>query len=168
MKTVFFVRHAESEGNFGELTDFERPLTSKGKAEASKMANILLERHIKPDAMFSSPALRTYYTARIFANVLNFPKANLVCKENLYDASPSDYIDIVEDLPEGFSNVFIFGHNPVITSVCTLLGDKRINNIPTAGVVAIEFPHDSWEEIDLNSGKIKFFEFPKSTNQTGV
>jgi hypothetical protein len=41
------------------------------------------------------------------------------------------------------------------------LCDKRIDNIPTCALAAIEFYTDSWERIEIGSGRNFLFEYPK-------
>jgi phosphohistidine phosphatase len=55
----------------------------------------------------------------------------------------------------------IFGHNPTLTLTHNYLCDKRIDNIPTCALAAIEFYTDSWERIEIGSGRNFLFEYPK-------
>ena len=161
MKKVYFVRHAKSEWGYSELSDFERPLNKRGKHDAPFMAELLGKKGVSPDLIVSSPALRAYYTARTFARGLNYPPEKLQCSETLYEASAGAYLQLVNELDNNLNVVMLFGHNPDLTTIVNLLGDKQIENVPTAGVVEIEFPFDNWQEIEINTGKTVSFEFPK-------
>ena len=64
MKTVYFVRHGESEANTGEAPVFQGPtslLTEKGKEQARFIAKRVSK--LSFDAIISSPAVRTIATA---------------------------------------------------------------------------------------------------------
>lgn len=55
------------------LKDFDRPLNSRGKQNAPLMGNILKDRNIFPDLILSSPAKRAKKTAKIIANMIEYP-----------------------------------------------------------------------------------------------
>jgi phosphohistidine phosphatase len=53
----------------------------------------------------------------------------------------------------------IFGHNSAITDFVNKFGDFFIENVPTSGLVVIEFETDFWKNI--TKGKIKKVILPK-------
>lgn len=55
----------------------------------------------------------------------------------------------------------IFGHNPGFTQLANVFLHDRIYNIPTAGVVFLEFEMDYWKEISKAKLVDHFFEYPK-------
>jgi len=55
----------------------------------------------------------------------------------------------------------MFGHNPGFTWLANGLTKEAIENIPTCGIVAIDFDVSSWNEIGKQSGTLRFFEYPK-------
>jgi phosphohistidine phosphatase len=56
----------------------------------------------------------------------------------------------------------LFGHNPGLTLLSIELCDCDIDNIPTCGVVLIEFPFHDWKLISAGTGNLKLFDFPKN------
>jgi phosphohistidine phosphatase len=58
------------------------------------------------------------------------------------------------------SNVFIFGHNNALTAVVNAKGDQFIENIPTCGVVKINFKTNNWS--DCSDGVVEYKLFPKN------
>ncbi|MBC7912920.1 MAG: histidine phosphatase family protein, partial [Pyrinomonadaceae bacterium] len=68
MKQLLLVRHAKSDWNNSDLTDFERPLNKRGQKDAPEMAERLLHQHIIPQLIVSSPAVRALTTAEHFAD----------------------------------------------------------------------------------------------------
>ncbi len=125
------------------------------------MANLIAEKNVKPDLIISSPALRAYFTARTFADVLQYPLEKIVCSENLYDSSAAAYLETINGFSDDKETVLMFGHNPEITTIVNLLGNKTIGNIPTTGIVEMEFRKGNWAEIEINNGLTVSFEFPK-------
>jgi probable phosphoglycerate mutase len=72
MKTVYFVRHGESEGNAGSyFQDIDSPLTAKGKAQARFIAERCEKLPI--EILVSSPAQRTKETALVISGALRSP-----------------------------------------------------------------------------------------------
>ena len=57
----------------------------------------------------------------------------------------------------------LVGHNPGFTDLANYLkeADYYISNVPTCGVVAIEFATNQWQAITKNSGRMLFFDYPK-------
>ncbi|HSE61366.1 MAG TPA: histidine phosphatase family protein [Candidatus Saccharimonadales bacterium] len=75
MKTIYYVRHGESEGNAaGVLVDasLDAPLTTRGERQA-RQATVLLEGK-QIDAIIASPMRRALQTARIIADGLGYKK----------------------------------------------------------------------------------------------
>jgi phosphohistidine phosphatase len=54
-----------------------------------------------------------------------------------------------------------FGHNPETTELAELLTGETIDNVPTAGVVAVEADVESWKDAAPDRCRLKFFEYPK-------
>lgn len=165
MKTLYLVRHAKSSWEYEELDDFERPLNIRGKRDAPYMSKILAGKNIKPELIISSPALRAYSTARIFAVNLDYPLSKLQSSELLYEARASSYFDLIHEIDDSFQSVMLVSHNPGITFMSNALGNKFIDNVPTTGIVAVELNVNSWKEVEADCGRLLFFEYPKKYYQ---
>ena len=161
MKTLYLARHAKSSWTYPELEDFERPLNKRGKKDAPLMGNILKEKNENPDLIISSPALRAIYTARIIAEKLDYPVEKISADESIYESSINNLFRVIKSLPDEYERIMIFGHNPAFTNLCNYISDKYFENIPTCGVVKIEFDISSWQEVDEQTGKVADFEYPK-------
>ncbi len=160
MKTLYLVRHAKSSWKHTELSDFERPLNKRGKNNAPFMGKLLSDKGVNPELVISSPAKRASVTAKIIASEINYPEEKIVIDENIYEATGRNLLEIISGTEEKYNSVMLFGHNPGLTVLQNNLSDHFIDNIPTCGVVALEFK-TFWEEIELNSAGFIFFEYPK-------
>jgi len=160
MKTLYLSRHAKSSWRDPELSDIERPLNKRGKRDAPFMGKLLAEKGINPDLIISSPAKRASSTAKIIASELNYDKEKIIFDKNIYEGTGRRLLEIISEIKEKYNFVMLFGHNPGLTVLSNNLSDRFIDNIPTSGVVALEFS-TSWEEIELNSAGFIFFEYPK-------
>lgn len=158
MKTLYFIRHAKSSWKDPLLKDFDRPLNSRGKRDAPFMAQRLKHFNVKPDLILASPALRAKKTAQIIAKTL---ECEITFEPRLYESTIQTYIKILGELHKDINSLFIIAHNPEITLVCEWLTDAILGNIPTSGIVGIEFDLDTLEQLEEGSGKMLFFDYPK-------
>jgi len=79
--------------------------------------------------------------------------------KQLYDFDGHMVSNFIKQLPNEQKKVLIFGHNPAFTNIINNLGTVRFDNLPTCGVVAIQFDNNSWKEI--TTGETAFYILPK-------
>jgi phosphohistidine phosphatase len=162
MKTLLLIRHAKSSWNDPDMDDFDRPLNKRGKQNAPEMAQLLIERGMVPELIISSPAKRARTTAKMMANEWKYPKQAILLEEELYLCYAATFLKVITKIDDDFSAVAIFAHNPGITDFANYLTEEiRIDNVPTAGIFAIQADTDSWKDFDLAKKKFLFFEYPR-------
>lgn len=159
MKTLYIIRHAKSSWEF-DVSDDKRPLNDRGVRDAG-----LVGEHLKTlvepiDKVLCSPAKRAHSTAKIIVSHLHVSESVFSLEPNLYDFEGAQVIDVIKNCHDDINTLMIFGHNHAFTSIVNLYGDQHIDNLPTAGVVAIEFDVDTWQNISV--GKTLLTIFPKS------
>lgn len=166
MKILYLIRHAKSSWADPSQNDFDRPLNNRGRIDAPRMAKRLKEKGIHPDLLLSSPAERAFATCKLMAEVLRCPDGLVTTERRLYHATPDELKSIVKGLDDASDEVMIFSHNPGLTDFANCLNKKTFTeNIPTCGVVAMEFNIDSWKDVIWGAGKLVFFDFPKNENR---
>lgn len=161
MKTLLLIRHSKSDWSDTSITDKERPLNKRGKRDAPFMARLIKEKGIIPDAMMTSPAERAIQTAKYFSEEFNFDSRKIMIRDEVYSQGASAIRKILSQLNDSYNCVFLFGHNPDITLLANQLSDTFIENIPTTGVVCVDFQFESWQKLLTQQGKLRFFEYPK-------
>lgn len=161
MKRLLLCRHAKSSWKDITLEDIDRPLNKRGKRDAPEMGRRLAAGGIKPDMIISSPARRARKTARQLAKLTGFGKKNVILLREVYAASANELLAIVREFDDAASVVFVVGHNPETTVLANMLGDLDIDNVPTCGVVALDFAVDSWQQIGETKGTLVFFDYPR-------
>lgn len=161
MKTLYLVRHAKSSWKDGSLLDIDRPLNSRGKRDAPFMGEVLAQKGIQVDLLVSSPAKRARKTAVAFAKALDYPKAQIKINPAVYEASVEDLFSIIRSWEDRLNFVLLFGHNMSYTLFANLYTKHLLDNVPTTGIVAIEFDTDKWNTITTQNGQMLFFEYPK-------
>lgn len=163
-KQLYLIRHGKSDWGNSQLSDFDRPLNPRGHSAAPEMAERILRKGLVPDLVLSSPALRAITTAWHFCKVWQKPATQIQEITSIYEANIKALLKIVNGLNNAHERVTLFGHNPGFTDFANYLSDAKIYNIPTCGVVLIEFDTASWAEITQFSGKLVEFDFPKNTD----
>lgn len=158
MKTVYFIRHAKSSWD-QPTPDVDRPLSERGFKDAHQVGKKLLDKNISYDAIYSSIANRAQTTAQIVTAEMGVDPKYLIFKKELYTFESNEVISFIKKLPDAEANVLIFGHNPAFTAVVNSLGSIKFDNLPTCGVVAIQFNMKKWE--DLVKGTTSFYILPK-------
>lgn len=159
MKNLFLLRHAKSSWKDTLIDDFERPLTKRGKRDATQMAHNFSEKGFKVDLIISSSAKRTLDTAKIFADIINY-KSDILFKDLLYEASNQKILELINQLPEKCKSIIIVCHNPGITNIVSYLSGQYIENVPTTGMVGL-LSASNWKDFNENSCSLIFFDYPK-------
>ena len=161
MKRLLLCRHAKSSWKDITLEDIDRPLNKRGKRAAPEMGRRLSDKGITPDMIISSPACRARKTARQLAKVTGFGKNNVILLEKVYSASAEELLAIIREFDDAATVVLMVGHNPETTLLANILGDLDIENVPTCGIVALDFGVDSWQEVGKIKGTMIFFDYPR-------
>lgn len=158
MKKLILVRHAKSSWKF-DVIDHERPLNDRGLSDAELISTSIKKSDPIIDFVLSSDAIRTKSTLDFFINALNINKSIVTFSHDLYDFSGENLIEVIKSVDDSINNLMVFGHNHAITHFVNMFGDRFIDNVPTCGVVIIEFEIEHWQ--NLNSGKTVKTIFPK-------
>lgn len=161
MRTLTLVRHAKSSWQDSRLKDRDRPLSQRGERDAPKMGKRLVNTGVRPSLMLSSPAVRAWSTARTIADVLGYPAEFLQREDDLYLASLDQLLDVVARQEPGFMNMMLFGHNPGLTDFADYLCPGLTHNVPTAGIVCVEFDNEDWRLYEKPEIRLLFFDYPK-------
>lgn len=161
MKQLLICRHAKSSWKDVDLADIDRPLNKRGKMNAPEMGKRLQQRSLQPDIIVSSPARRAFATAARIAVELDIPKKKIQIEDTVYDSYPAKLVEVVQGFDDVYDRVMIVGHNPEITVLANLLGSLHIDNIPTGGIVALDFEVSSWKDVAEEKGKLVVFDYPR-------
>lgn len=160
-KTLHIVRHGKSSWDYENISDIDRPLSPRGIDNAYLMAKKLSERKVHPDRFITSPANRALYTAIIFSRILKFPYDQIHIEDRIYSGYTDDLIELIRKQDKSVSNLLVFGHNPSFTVFANQLMDHYLENIPTAGIVSLNYEIESWDQIGKTAPVKDFFDYPK-------
>jgi phosphohistidine phosphatase len=168
MLTLSLLRHAKSSWKNPTLPDRERPLATRGTADAPLIGRAMAERGVDPELILCSSARRTVDTLALVLPELKV-EPKVVYEDALYHPSPAEMLQILRAIQPGASRVMMVGHNPEIQAFALdLIGsgpkhlrDRLGEKFPTAGLVVINFNAGLWSSVDVNSGSLNLFLTPK-------
>ena len=159
MKTLYLIRHAKSSWAF-DLSDHDRPLGKRGRKDVIKMGQHLLANQPKPEVLISSTASRAFYTALHICDQMGIDEGHIRLDKDLYHAGSTEILSVIKNSPN-CEKLAIFGHNPGFTSVANALAKLNFDNVPTCGIVGINFDVKYWKDVEFGKGMLAFFYFPK-------
>ena len=161
MKTLVIVRHGKSSWDDPSLSDHQRPLAKRGLRDAPMMGARLADWGPPVDRVISSSAVRALTTAELITQEMGLPWDEIVVDEELYHATEEDMLDIIQDQEDYLDGLMLFGHNPGMTYLVNDLSDLDLGNLPTCGVVVLQFAVDCWTEIGEEAAVTAEIDTPK-------
>lgn len=149
MKTIFLLRHAQA-GSSDTGSDFDRPLTPQGLADAGALGRYIEQKNYKPEIVLCSAAKRTQETFKTLGI-----DANAQFMDEIYHAGRGELFAMLQKLDNEAQSAMIVGHNPVIYALAGLLassGPDSLMNRLTQGyqpatLSVIESPCDDWAKL---------------------
>jgi len=159
MKTLYLIRHAKSSWEFN-LDDHQRPLNTRGYQDAKAVGLALKARNLPIEKVIGSDAVRAKTTAKIVIDIMEIDPNTVTFDSKLYDFQGEHVFEEVKLCDTAIDHLMLFGHNHALTRLANQWGDLAIDNVPTAGVVAITFDIKHWSA--LQNGKTIFTVFPKA------
>ena len=159
MKKLILVRHCKSSWKDLTLNDYNRPLNKRGKIDGPIMSNYLSQSIQQIDFLHSSSSVRTFETSKFFIDKIKF--VEIKYNDYLYHCSSSSLIRIIKNHPEKHNSVLIISHNPGLTNLINSLTNINLENLPTTGIVEIDFNCDSWQNISNKNSNLIDIKFPK-------
>lgn len=160
-KKLYIIRHAKSSWHIPNQKDFDRPLNNRGLNDAPKMGRRLFEKNIIPELIISSAAKRAKTTAEIIAKEVNYPLDQIILKKEIYLASVESLINLINQIDNQYSTVFLLGHNPTLTLLAEYLCDNTVGSLPTCGIIGIELSVNNWKLVSSSCGIEIYFDYPK-------
>lgn len=121
-RTLILLRHAKAERG-EEIADFDRALTTRGRADSGAAGRWLTEHGIQPDQVLCSPARRTRQTWEAVAGAVgeNGGEPIVRYEPDLYHGTARDLLGLVREVAPEIRTLLVIGHNPTVSEVSDLL-----------------------------------------------
>ncbi len=150
------------------MPDHERPLSKRGERDAPLMGQRLEQRGERPALILTSDARRALRTAKIVAKRLRYRLESLRVERELYLASPEQLLAVIGRQDDSHSSLLVVAHNPGLTELANrLLPRLELDNLPTSGVLAIDFDALAWADVAHEPGTLAYYDYPKNPNAPG-
>jgi phosphohistidine phosphatase len=118
---LLLMRHGKSSWSDDGVTDHERPLSARGREDATSMATVLIENNIVPKMILVSSSRRTMETVERM--MVELPSVTVKVIPELYHASPMALLEIIHNHGANVDPLMVVGHNPGMeTTVSNIAG----------------------------------------------
>ena len=161
------MRHAESDPNYLDESDFDRPTKKSGLTMTKICAEYLKKNNISYDLLFCSPTLRTKQTSSYFLTAMNLKTIKVVYDYNLYEGSSENFLLRVSNLKK-YQDILVVTHEPQILffkdfflSETDFWPKIKDLEIATSSVLSINFDVNMWNEI--NESNVQSYKFLNPT-----
>ena len=168
MRRLILLRHAKTERDAASGRDFDRQLDERGMQDARDVGQWLAKNKYVPDCAWVSPARRAQQTWDILAK--SFTATRAQNRDELYNADAGDLLKNLHAFGIDDPKVMmVVAHNPALHELALALiaagetsGLRALAaNLPTTGVVVIDFAVDDWGDIGFRKGTLERFVSPK-------
>jgi phosphohistidine phosphatase len=145
VKTLLILRHAKSSWKDLYLADHDRLLNKRGKRDAPRMGQLLLDEGLLPDLIISSTAKRARKTVEGLLEGSGY-SLEVQYTRDFYHGYPETFIAILSELDDKYEQVMVVGHNPGLEELLEVLtGDYE--RMPTAALAQVQLPIQSWVDL---------------------
>jgi len=162
-KAVILFRHGKSDWDAQYESDHDRPLAKRGIRDAKRMGKFLSKRAEVPELILSSTALRTRETTKLAMEAGNWD-VDIELEKKIYEASLEKILFVIKRQDNKYNSICIVGHEPIFSTIITLIDNKEIIKFPTATMAKISFYTSDWMRVLFEPDKCKldWFYKPKS------
>lgn len=174
MRTLCLLRHAQA-GRRMDLQDYDRPLSAAGVEAAGGLAASLRGAGLLPDLVLCSGAKRARETWAALAAALGPEDAArpvMELREDLYLASETRLLIALRRLPATAASVLVIAHNPGLQRLARELAGPGScpaamgllgRGLPAAGLAALAFDANAWENLRPGTARLERFLGPVPT-----
>ncbi|MBF0153727.1 MAG: histidine phosphatase family protein [Magnetococcales bacterium] len=120
-RRLILMRHAKSDWDAHARSDFERPLSKRGRRDAPRMGYWLRDEPLQPDCIVSSPARRARQTVTEVCTALGIDPDSIQWQPRVYEADLGALFQVLAAIPATARCVLLVGHNPGLEGLLTHL-----------------------------------------------
>jgi len=164
MSRLYLLRHAKSSWDDPGLRDHDRPLASRGRKAATRLAEHLRTEGIRPELVLCSSALRARQTLERLQGVLG--TAAVLVEDALYAADADELLLRLRRVPETARSVMVIAHNPGLQDLAVELApsgpdvERLREKFPTGALAAIDLDA-AWDDLAWGVGRLTSLTVPR-------
>ena len=168
MRRLILLRHAKTEHSAPSGRDVDRRLDKRGTQDAHDVGQWLARNSFTPDLAWVSTAHRAQQTWDILAK--SFTTTRVEHRDELYSADAGDLLTMIHAAGIADPKVLmIVAHNPsmhelglALIAAGEMAGRQALAaNLPTTGVIVIDFTVEDWSDVGFRKGSLERFVSPK-------
>lgn len=156
-RDLLLLRHAKA--SRGAENDLERPLTRRGRRDASRIGRWMKSEGLVPDLVIGSPSRRTRETADLVLEELGLPPDDVRWDERVYAADVPALLEVLAGCPADARRVLVVGHNPGFEELVRHLGGATAREpekgkfLPTGALARLSVD-SPWPGLGANSAPV--------------
>jgi phosphohistidine phosphatase len=163
MLNLYVMRHSKSSWNDYNISDFERPLSSKGRKDIKFIIKFLKIKKIKFDFAYISSSKRTKETFKLLKKKIKIKKE--IFTKKLYLSNENKIFNILKKTKNNYKNILLVNHEPTCKNLVNKLIKKNYflfkeKKFSTSAITKITFSIKKWKKIKEHSGELVFFKRP--------
>lgn len=145
-RTLLILRHAKAVHELG-LADEQRPLTKRGRSDASAVGRWLLAEGLLPDRVLCSTSRRTRQTWQQVSTELGTAARGrqVSFDRQVYGAGAAELLELVRECPADVSTLLVVGHNPAMQELASGLTGEPDLAFPTSAL-AVTGIRGTWRD----------------------
>ncbi|GAB3914361.1 phosphohistidine phosphatase [Microlunatus endophyticus] len=166
-RRIFLLRHAKSAWGL-DVPDHERPLSGRGRRDSAALGQLLAERHVNPDLVWCSTAVRARETWER-AVAAGASAGTVQYDDHLYEAVAHELVKVLRKTPDDVRTVLLIGHSPAVPELVDRLaprkGHKNLwkrmdEKFPTSGLASLDYD-GNWADLSKQSARLTDFDVPR-------
>ncbi|XVQ10847.1 SixA phosphatase family protein [Spirillospora sp. CA-255316] len=155
MPSLIVLRHAKAAAGLG-LADIDRPLTDRGRRDATAAGEWLRNEGLTPDLVLCSTSVRTRETLERLALATN----QVRFESQIYDNDAETLLALVREAGDETGRVLLVGHNPSVHQFVHDLTAQAPDSFPTCALAVIDVP-EAWSDLRPGVGDLTTYRTPK-------
>ncbi|MEL6180410.1 MAG: histidine phosphatase family protein [Myxococcota bacterium] len=133
---LLIMRHAKSSWSSSADTDHARPLNNRGRRDAPRMAETLIEMGWVPELVLSSDAQRTRETWEGMREHFTTP-ITTIFNRTLYHAGLPETAALLRSYETQVQTILVLGHNPGWHAMVAMLSGEDGHKMTTANIALL-------------------------------
>ncbi len=159
MKRIHLIRHAKSSWSDAALSDHQRPLKRRGRADCARMAPALRDAGCEFDNAHHSTAQRARQTAALLS--ADQRDVHWQAWDALYTFDSRAVLEWLQDLDDARDAVTLVGHNPAFTTLAQFLSPQAPAHMPTCAYVQLLADVPDWRSLRADCAACTVFLTPR-------